>query len=238
MTINTPLPITVANLSVRYPDGRLALDGVSFTVDPGESVAVLGANGAGKSTLMLALVGILPAQGEISFGDISLSRETLRDIRRRVQLVFQDPDDQLFMPRVRDDVAFGPINFDLAGDNTSTLVDKYLALVGLQGFGDRCPHQLSMGEKKKAAIASVLACEPQVLLLDEPSAGLDAPGRRQLIQILNSLEVTKLVATHDLEFATQLCTRALILKSGRLCAVGALKDILADDALIVQTNLR
>lgn len=234
------LCVDVKNLVVHYPDGRVALNGVSFSVSAGESVAILGANGAGKTTLLLALVGVLPADGEIRFGEsLLLSQETLKEIRRNVQLVFQDPDDQLFMPRVRDDIAFGPLNFGVVPvREIAKHVEKLLASVGLEGFGDRSPHSLSLGERKRVAIAAALACNPQVILLDEPSAGLDAPGRRQLLHVLQKTKATKLVATHDLEFARLLCKRAVILKSGRVAAEGPLENLLADKYLLYSTGLR
>lgn len=234
------LSVDVKNLVVHYPDGRIALNGVSFSASAGESVAILGSNGAGKTTLLLALVGVLPADGEIRFGEsLLLSQETLKEIRRNVQLVFQDPDDQLFMPRVSDDIAFGPLNFSVVPvSEIAKHVEKLLASVGLEGFGDRSPHSLSLGERKRVAIAAALACNPQVILLDEPSAGLDAPGRRQLLQVLQKTKATKLVATHDLEFARLLCNRAVILKSGRVAAEGPLENLLADEHLLYSTGLR
>ena len=230
--------VGVANLSVTYPDGRLALDDVTFSVEAGRSVAVLGANGAGKSTLLSALVGILPAKGVIRFGGTILSNATLREIRRKVQLVFQDPDDQLFMPLVRDDVAFGPLNFGVPRSEVPQLVERSLEAVGLSGFGDRAPHKLSLGERKRAAIAAVVACAPEVLLLDEPSAGLDAPGRRQLIGLLKALDATKLVATHDLALAEELCSEAVVLKAGRLAAAGPIDALLSDGDLLMECGLR
>ncbi|MDH7602210.1 MAG: ABC transporter ATP-binding protein [Armatimonadota bacterium] len=233
-----PLSVSVTDLTVRYHDGRLALENVSFRVGAGESVAILGANGAGKSTLLLALVGVIWAQGRVSFGDLTLSPKTLRDVRRRVQLVFQEPDDQLFMPFVRDDVAFGPLNFGVPAEDVRTIVKKALDSVGLTGFENRNPHALSLGEKKRVAIAAALACKPQVLLLDEPSAGLDAPGRRQLAEVLRSLEATKLIATHDLDFASAVCERAIVLKCGRVRSEGAIESLLADEAMLYDCGLR
>ncbi|MCX8052207.1 MAG: energy-coupling factor ABC transporter ATP-binding protein [Armatimonadetes bacterium] len=223
---------------MRYPDGRLALNDISFLVEVGDSVAVLGANGAGKSTLLLALVGVLPAEGEIRFGEIVLSDKTLRDVRRKVQLVFQDPNDQLFMPLVRDDVAFGPLNFGVPKDQVPQLVDKSLEAVGLSGFGDRAPHNLSLGERKRAAIASVLACEPEVILLDEPSAGLDAPGRRQLFNLLRDFKATKLIATHDLVLAEELCSKAIVLKAGKLITSGPISSLLSNEMLLSDCGLK
>ncbi len=237
MTPTHSLSVEVTNLSVRYPDGRLALQDISFCIGAGESVAILGANGAGKSTLLLALVGVIPAQGVVRFGDLVLSPATLQDVRRCVQLVFQNPDDQLFMPLVRDDVAFGPLSFGIPVQDVPAIVGEVLESVGLDGFENRNPHSLSLGEKKRVAIAAVLACKPQVILLDEPSAGLDAPGRRQLVEVLRSMEATKLIATHDLEFARVVCSHAVILQSGRVRAEGPIECLLSDEVMLYECGL-
>jgi len=235
--VTTRPAIDVRNLCVTYPDGRLALRDVSFSVGLGESIAILGANGAGKSTLLLALVGVLPASGAIRFDGLCLSDKTLREIRGRAQLVFQDPNDQLFMAVVRDDVAFGPLNFGVPRDEVPELVESSLAAVGLAGFEERSPHNLSLGERKRVALATTLACSPDVLLLDEPSAGLDAPGRRQLVGLLKGLGATKLIATHDLALAADLCTDAIILSAGSVAAAGPIGRLLSDADLLHSCGL-
>ena len=224
--------IEIDDLGVAYPDGRVAVDGVSLRIESGSSVALLGANGAGKSSLLLALVGILPATGEIRVGGVPLSSSTLAEIRRSVQLVFQDPNDQLFMPVLRDDIAFGPLNFGVPAKEVPELVSRSLSAVGLEGFEDRNPHNLSVGERTRAALAAALACAPDVLLLDEPSAALDPRGRRQLVQLLSGLDATKVIATHDLLFAEETCDSAVLMAGGRIVAGGPTKSLLSDSGLL------
>jgi cobalt/nickel transport system ATP-binding protein len=224
--------IEFRDAAVRYPDGTEALVSVSLAVGRGERVALIGANGAGKSTLLLLLAGVLSAAaGEVRVEGVVSSKATLRDLRRKVGLVFQNPDDQLFCPTVGADVAFGPGNMRLGRDEIARRVTDALAAVGLAGFGDRAPFHLSVGEKKRAALATVLAMQPPVIALDEPSAGLDPRGRRELLALLNTLPQTMLVATHDLDFAAQLCPRAVLLSRGRVEADGA-AAILRDHALL------
>jgi len=225
------------DVNVTYPDGRTAIDGVSFDIQAGESVALFGANGAGKSSLLMALVGVLPAEGAISVGGRDLSTRTLPAIRRAAQLLFQDPNDQILMPEVFDDVAFGPRCLGRSEDDMESLVRGSLEKVGIKGFETRHPHGLSFGEKKRVALAGALACEPEILLLDEPSAGLDPRGRRELAELLNSLEATKLIATHDIDFAARTCDRCLVLAHGRLVYVGNASDLIADGHLLAQFGL-
>lgn len=227
--MNMRCEVKVENLHVAYPDGRVALDRISFAVESGGSLAILGANGAGKTTLLLALVGILRGSGNVLIGGLPLSDANLAEVRRIAQLVFQEPDDQLFCPTVRDDVAFGPINFGMPGDTIDDLVERRLADVGLEGFGKRKPHNLSLGERKRAALAAALACEPGVLLLDEPTAGLDPRGRRELVDLINGLAATKLVATHDIAFAASVCRQAIVLAEGKIVATGDLKSLTGDE---------
>ena len=225
----TPPAIQVVGLRFAYPDGRLALDGVDLTVATGERVALLGPNGAGKTTLVLHLNGIhSPAAGHVAIGGLAVERTHLREIRRRVGVVFQDPDDQLFMPTVGEDVAFGPANLGVRGAALRERVDAALDRVGLAGFGDRAPHHLSLGERRRAAIATVLAMEPDVLVLDEPSANLDPVARRELAELLDRLDLTTLLVTHDLPYALQLCPRSVILDGGRIVADGPTGDLLRD----------
>lgn len=221
-----------------YPDGHIALDGVDLVVAPGERVAVLGPNGAGKTTLMLHLNGVLAAtSGSVRIGGTAVSRKNLQDIRQRVGLVFQDPDDQLFMPTVAQDVAFGPANFGLRGQQLADRVAQALAAVSLAEQADRNPTHLSAGQRRRAALATVLACDPQILVLDEPSANLDPVARRELAETLLGLDATMLIVTHDLPYAAQLCDRAVVVDAGVVVADGAINEILADEALLAAHRL-
>jgi cobalt/nickel transport system ATP-binding protein len=225
--------VRIEGLAFAYPDGRRALDGVDLEVAAGERVAVLGPNGAGKSTLVLHLNGILrPAAGTVTIGATVVSPATAAAVRRRVALVFQDPDDQLFMPTVADDVAFGPANAGLGGAALDGRVAAALAAVGLPDAGPRAPHHLSLGERRRAAVATVLAMDPSVLVLDEPTANLDPAARRELSDVLRTLDVTTLVVTHDLPYALELCPRSVILDRGRIVADGPTAELLADADLL------
>lgn len=225
--------VEVRGLAFAYPDGRQVLFGVDLTVGRGERVAVLGPNGAGKTTLMLHLNGILTAGvGSIHIGGTPVGPRTVREVRRRVGLVFQDPDDQLFMPTVGQDVAFGPANLGLRGDELAERVTEALCAVGLAGHADRAPHHLSLGERRRAAVATVLAMRPDVLVLDEPSANLDPTGRRELAEVLLGLDLTLVMVTHDLPYALQLCPRSVILDQGLIVADGTTMDLLGDEALM------
>ncbi|MGA9374728.1 MAG: ABC transporter ATP-binding protein [Mycobacterium sp.] len=230
--------VRVSGLRHVYPDGHIGLDCVDLTVAAGERVAILGPNGAGKTTLMLSLNGVLtPTQGSLAIGETTLSRKTVREIRRRVGLVFQDPDDQLFMPTVAQDVAFGPANFGVAGADVRARVADALAAVSMTDHADRNPAHLSLGQRRRAALATVLACHPEILVLDEPSANLDPLARRELAETLAELAATILVVTHDLPYAAQLCTRAVILDDGRVVADGAMAEILGDAELLAAHRL-
>jgi cobalt/nickel transport system ATP-binding protein len=232
------IAIEVAGVSYRYPDGKRALDEVSISVDEGERVAVLGPNGAGKTTLAMHLNGLYRAEsGTIEISGLRLENRTLPEIRRRVGLVFQDSNDQLFMPTVRDDVGFGPANLGLEGPELQNRVDSAMDSVGVRSLAGRAPHHLSSGEKRKVAIATVLAMDPEVLVLDEPSAGLDPANRRELIDLLAGVEITQLVITHDLPLALDLCPRAVIMDAGRVVAAGATGDLLADTQLLAGHRL-
>jgi cobalt/nickel transport system ATP-binding protein len=226
------------NLHYRYPDGREAVNGISFLIHHGESVAVVGENGAGKSTLLLLLTGVLfPDEGEVRIGDVKLTKKTMPSIRRRVGMVFQDPDDQLFMTTVYDDVAFGPRNFKLDEEEVEKQVVQALEAVGILHLKDRPPYKLSGGEKRSAAIASVLSMNPDILLLDEPTSSLDPKSRRRLINILKGFMHTKIIATHDLDMAYEVCERVIVLKNGRIEADGPAAGILADAALMDSCGL-
>lgn len=223
----TPLALRVENARFAYPDGRQALDGVNLDVAPGERVAVLGPNGSGKSTLCQTLVGILrPQQGRIVIGDTELRRETLPQVRTQVGLVFQDPDDMLFLPTLWQDIAFGPANQGLAPAEISARVDAALALVGLADHAQRAPHHLSFGQRKRAATAAALSMRPGLLVADEPSSNLDPRGRRELAELLERLDQTLLLVTHDLPFALRLCPRAIVLDAGRMVWDGPLRTLL------------
>ncbi|MFN7037409.1 MAG: energy-coupling factor ABC transporter ATP-binding protein, partial [Bellilinea sp.] len=199
--------LEVQNLSYTYPDGRPALRGICLKIGPGERVALVGPNGAGKSTLLLALAGILRAEGRVFVEGTPLTPASLPRLRARVGLVFQSPDDQLFSPSVYEDVAYAPLYQGLPASEVHNRVEEALSKVGMREFAGRMPHHLSMGEKKRVAIATVLAMRPAMLLLDEPSAGLDPRGRRELIALLNGLPQTLLIATHDLDLANLTCPR-------------------------------
>jgi cobalt/nickel transport system ATP-binding protein len=225
--------LEVSGLAFAYPDGHQALFGVDLSVAKGERVAVLGPNGAGKTTLVLHLNGILAGGvGEVRVAGLGVGKDTMREVRRRVGIVFQDPDDQLFMPSVRDDVAFGPANLGLAGEALDARVTAALEKVGMVEFADRPPHHLSFGQRRRVAVATVLAMEPEILVLDEPSSNLDPASRRELAEILVELDVTTLMVTHDLPYALELCPRAVILSEGVIVADGPTREILCDDALM------
>lgn len=230
--------LAVDDLVFAYPDGHEALHGVSFTIEPGERVAVLGPNGAGKTTLVLHLNGIyLPSAGEIRVNGLPVIKANLREIRRRVGLVFQDPDDQLFMPTVREDVAFGPANLGHRGDDLAERVLNALTAVGMAEFANRPPHHLSFGQRRRVAAATVLSMEPDILVLDEPSSNLDPAARREFADIIRGLAMTTLIVTHDLLYALELCPRALIMNNGRIIADGPTADILDDTALMSANRL-
>ena len=234
----TGTAVEARDLTFAYPDGHQALRGLALEVQPGERVALLGPNGAGKTTFALHLNGIHRAQaGTIRIGELFLEEATLPEIRRRVGLVFQDADDQLFMPTVRDDVAFGPANLGLRGAALEQRVRESLALVGAGELAGRAPHHLSGGERRRAALATVLAMRPDVLVLDEPTSGLDPAAHREVVEVLGSLAQTQLVITHDLPFALELCERAVVVDGGRVVADAATVDILSDEPLLARHRL-
>lgn len=233
--------IEITNLIYRYRDGTEALRDISFRVLPGECIALLGANGSGKSTLLLHLNGLLPEKingdGAVQiFGD-AIAPKNLETIRRDVGLVFQDPDDQLFCPTVAEDVAFGPQQLGLSETEIAARVKLSLAQVGLAGFEHRATHHLSHGEKRRACLAGVLACAPKILVLDEPTSDLDPRGRREFKALLREIPATKMIATHDLEMAVELCARSIILDRGKIVADGRTMDLLSDEKLMLAHGL-
>lgn len=238
---NGPPAVAVRDLRFTYPDGTAALRGVSFTVGDGECVGLIGPNGAGKSSLLLHLNGLLPDRlptaPAVWVGGRPLTRDHATAIRRRVGLLFQTPDDQLFCPTVFEDVAFGPRQLGWPERTVATRVAEMLALVGLDGFSGRSPHHLSNGEKRRVCLAAVLACGPETLVLDEPTSDLDPRGRRELKALLRRIPATKIIATHDLELVAELCPRSLVLDGGLLVADGPSADLLADEPLMLAHGL-
>lgn len=212
-----------------YPNGYEALKGISFLITHGEKVALLGLNGAGKSTVLLHTNGLLmPTAGEVNVGDIPVTKKTLRIVRQSVGMVFQNADDQLFMPTVEEDVAFGPINMGLDSAEVERRVGRALEMVGASDLRTRSPYRLSGGQKKRVAIATVLSMEPSILVMDEPTAELDLAARRQVCDIVKSFHHTCLIATHDLALARELCERAIVITDGRVVADGQVDKIAAD----------
>jgi len=232
-----PIVIEIDNLVYAYPDGRQALKGVSLMVREGEKVAVTGPNGAGKSTLFLHLNGILNGNGMVRVMGLEVKDRHLGAIRARVGMVFQDPDDQLFSPTVFEDVAFGPLHMGLSEGEVRRRVRWALAQVGMEGFEDRMPHHLSLGERKRIAIATVLSMDPAILVLDEPTSELDPRSRRSLIRLLRELPQTMLVASHDMRLVRDLCLRTVILDEGRIVADGPTSRLLADVELLERHGL-
>ena len=225
-------------LSFSYPDGTQALSEISFSIHHGESVAIIGANGAGKSTLLLHLNGCLaPCAGSVRVGDYPVTKTTLAEIRRTVGMIFQNPDDQLFMPTVYDDVAFGPLNLGFPPSEIQARVEAALTAVDALHLGDKPPHRLSGGEKRRVAIATVMAMAPDILVLDEPTTGLDPFSRRQLLALLKGFKHTRIIASHDLEFVLELCDRVLVLHQGKIAADGPTLQIFNDQALLEHCHL-
>nr|WP_028810904.1 ABC transporter ATP-binding protein [Streptomyces flavidovirens] len=236
----TPMTMSleVSGLAYAYPDGHQALFGVDLNVARGERVALLGPNGAGKTTLVLHLNGILTAgAGSVTVAGLPVGKRHLAEIRRRVGIVFQDPDDQLFMPTVREDVAFGPAAAGMRGAELEACVTAALERVGMARYADRPPHHLSFGQRRRVAVATVLAMEPEILVLDEPSSNLDPASRRELADILRSLDVTVLMVTHDLPYALELCPRSVILSGGVIVADGRTQELLSDEAVMREHRL-
>jgi cobalt/nickel transport system ATP-binding protein len=238
--MSTP-SLNISGLAFAYPDGNQALFGVNLTVGKGERVALLGPNGAGKTTLVMHLNGIHAAQrGEVLIAGKKIdasNKENLKEIRAQVGIVFQDPDDQLFMPTVREDIAFGPYNMGFRGAELDRIVDDALAQVGMSDFADRAPHHLSFGQRRRVAVAGVLAMKPEILVLDEPSSNLDPASRRELASILKSLDVTILMVTHDLPYALELCERSVVLSGGLIAEDSRTRALLADGEKLAKYRL-
>ena len=229
--------IEISGLSYTYPDGTNALNSVSCSIRTREKVAVIGPNGAGKSTLLLTLIGVLKGSGMIKVGGIAVGKKTLKEIRRMVGFVFQEPEDQLFSLTVFEDVAFGPAQFGITAEGLQRIVSRSLEIVGLPGIEHKKPIQLSSGEKKLVSLATALALEPKILILDEPSSNLDLKHRRRLLQFLQNYDETILIATHDLDFAAELCERCIVLHEGTIKADGAAAGILTDQSLLESCDL-
>ncbi|MCS7481409.1 energy-coupling factor ABC transporter ATP-binding protein [Umezawaea endophytica] len=230
--------LLVEHLAYAYPDGHQALFGVNLRVQPGERVALLGPNGAGKTTFVMHLNGVISGgSGRIEVAGMPVDKANLKEIRRRVGVVFQDPDDQLFMPTARQDVAFGPANFGLRGAELDERVRGALDAVGMGDFADRSPLHLSGGQRRRVALATVLACDPEILVLDEPSANLEPVARRELAEVLLGLDRTMLMVTHDLPYALQLCTRSVVIDDGVVVADGPTREVLADTELLAAHRL-
>ncbi|MGD2136595.1 MAG: ABC transporter ATP-binding protein [Gemmatimonadales bacterium] len=230
------LAIEIANLSYTYPDGSPALRGVSLRVEEGETIGLVGPNGAGKSTLMLHLNGILSGDGSVRVFEKPVGPD-VDHARSQVGLVFQNPDDQLFMPTVFDDVAFGPLNLGWPEEMVREKVGEALAAVRAAGYESRSPHHLSIGEKKRVAIATVLVMECKVLALDEPATGLDPRGRRELMELLRELEATKVIATHDLAMVLELCERVVLLDEGKVVCEGETREVLGREDVLLARGL-
>lgn len=229
--------LKIEELSFSYPDGLKAIDAVSISVAQGDRLALVGPNGAGKTTLLLHLNGVLRGEGYIKVGKDEMSDQNLMTIRKRVGLIFQDPNDQLFCPTVEEDVAFGPLHFDRPPDEISQIVIRSLESVDMTETLKRLTHHLSLGERKRISIACVLACDPEILAFDEPSASLDPKHRRALIEFIQKTDKTVLIATHDLDLALKTCNRCIIMNKGRVVADGNIKEIFGNSDLLRQNDL-
>lgn len=230
--------ISFENVSFAYPGAENVLSNISFHIEKGERVALIGANGAGKSTIMKAALGLVFTEGTVTCGGIKMSRDSLAQIRKKLGYVLQDSDSQMFMPTVIDDMVFGPVNYGLSREDAERKAEEILERLGISYLKNRHNHKISGGEKRMAAIATILTMEPEALLMDEPSASLDPRNRRKLIEILNSLEdITLIMATHDLDLVRQTCSRVILINEGRLSADGLAGTILSDEALLLKNGL-
>lgn len=226
------------NVVFKYPDDTEALKGVSFRITHGESVGIVGANGAGKSTILMHMNGfLLPSSGSVRIGDLEIDKQTRREIRKKVGVVFQNPDEQLFMPTVYDDVAFGPLNLGLSAESVRERVIEALNTVNCLALKDKPPHHLSVGQKSSVAIASVIAMQPDILVMDEPAANLDPKARRALINMLNTFTHSKIIASHDLDLILDVCQRCIVIRDGGVVADGLARTLLSDQVLLEENNL-
>ena len=233
----TQYDIEIKNLSYTYPDGTVALSGINISVERGESVALLGPNGAGKSTLILALPGLIYGTGEIIISGMTLTRSSVRDIRRKVGIVFQNPDDQLFCPTVYDDVAFGPENMGLKEYEVADRVKSALSSMGISDLEKRSAHHLSFGEKKRASIATILSMDPEIIAFDEPTANLDPEGVHGLKKVISDIKKTKLIVTHDINLALDLSSRAIVMNSGKIIEDMPTKKLASDKKHLKEMKL-
>jgi len=229
--------ITVKDMVYKYPDGNLAINGISFTVDGNETVGIIGPNGAGKTTLILGICGLIDVKGEIEIFGQKMTKNNAGELRKKMGLVFQNPDEQLFMPKVFDEVAFGPLQLDFPRDRIKDLVIESLSAVGLDGFEDRLTHHLSYGEKKRVALATVLALKPEILIFDEPTTNLDPAGEREFIELLTKLKHTKIIAGHNLEMIKKISDKIIVLNNGKKIAEGRPETIFSNRALLEQNRL-
>lgn len=230
--------IKIEGLKIKYPDGNMAINGVTIHINEGDTVAIIGANGAGKSTLLMSLVGIIPImEGTVRVDDLKLEKNTLPQIRQKIGLVFQNPDDQLFMTHVYEDIAFGPRNYGISEAEVRERVEKTMDQLDIRHLARRLPSKLSGGEKRMVAIAGVLAMDPALMLFDEPTSFLDPKSRRNLLPVFTRLPVTKVIATHDLEMAAEICNRVILLQNGRVVADGAPEEILQNKQLLEESGL-
>jgi len=230
--------LEISNLTYEYPDGYKALNEISFDLEEGDSLGILGPNGAGKTTLILHLNGILgELDGSIKLNNVEFIEDNLAEIRKTVGVVFQDPDDQLFMPTVLEDVMFGPKNFGFSEEASKENAEEALKMVGMNDYQEKAPHHLSFGQKRKVAIASVLASKPQLLVLDEPSSNLDPSSRRELIDILLSLEISIVLVTHDLPMALEICPKSIVVNSGLITENGKTIDLLTNNKVMRENRL-
>lgn len=230
--------VDLSDVCFSYPDGTEALKGVSFRILHGEAVGIAGANGMGKTTLLLNMSGqLIPVKGTISIGEVILSKQTKQEIRKKVGVVFQRTDDQLFMPTVYEDVAFGPINLGLSGPKVDERVKSALDMVGCYHLKSRPPHRLSEGQKRSVAIATVMAMDPDILIMDEPASNLDPKSRRQLIELLKGFGHTKIIASHDLDLILDVCERCIIIRDGKVVADGRSEEILLNEDLLQENSL-
>lgn len=229
--------IQIEDLSFSYPDGINALKNINISICEDESIGIIGPNGAGKSTLLLCLNGVLRGNGKVMVDGTEINDKNIFSIRKKVGLVFQDPDDQLFCPTVYEDVSFGLVQMDFQKEEIEDCVKNALNGVGLDGYEDRIPHHLSFGERKRVTLAGVLAMDPRILVLDEPTSNLDPKGRRDFIDLLKTMNVTKIIATHDLSVVLELCSRVIMLDKGEIVANGSTIDILSNETLLINHNL-